>query len=69
MHRQRFLLLSVKDVDPKETKIPSLQIKPLQHELPDEDLTQGRGTVEKETVYKTASILLTPLLLLFFLFR
>lgn len=53
--RQRFQLLSVKDADTKDMKIPSLQIKYLQHELPDEDLTQGRGIVEKEAVYKTVS--------------
>ncbi|XP_051171445.1 uncharacterized protein LOC127288178 isoform X1 [Leptopilina boulardi] len=59
--QQRFQLLSINDIDPMEMKIPSLQIKSLQHVLPDEDLTQGRGIFEKEDSYKTIVVLLDRL--------
>ncbi|KZC04099.1 Vitellogenin-3 [Dufourea novaeangliae] len=58
--RQIFKLISVKDI---VNKIPTQNLVPkvLQHELPDFDLTQGRGTPDKITVLKSIGTLLDRL--------
>ncbi|XP_043259379.1 uncharacterized protein LOC122401364 [Colletes gigas] len=58
--RQVFKLISVKDII---NKIPTKDLHPkvLQHELPELDLTQGRGTPDKSTVFKSIGTLLDKL--------
>ncbi|CAK9803774.1 vit-6 [Anthophora quadrimaculata] len=58
--RQIFKLISVKDTINK-IPIKDLHFKVLQHELPEVDLTQGRGTPDKNTVFKSIGKLLDRL--------
>ncbi|XP_076394577.1 vitellogenin isoform X2 [Megachile rotundata] len=58
--RQTFNLISVKDTINK-IPIKNLHFKVLQHELPELDLTQGRGTPDKSTVFKSIGRLLDRL--------
>ncbi|XP_034189310.1 uncharacterized protein LOC117608379 isoform X1 [Osmia lignaria lignaria] len=58
--RQIFKLISVKDTINK-IPIKTLHFKVLQHELPELDLTQGRGTPDKNTVLKSIGSLLDRL--------
>ncbi|XP_076176627.1 uncharacterized protein LOC143151413 isoform X2 [Ptiloglossa arizonensis] len=58
--RQVFKLISVRDIINKiSTK--DLYPKVLQHELPELDLTQGRGTPDKSTIFKSIGTLLDRL--------
>ncbi|XP_033211866.1 uncharacterized protein LOC117169551 isoform X2 [Belonocnema kinseyi] len=60
--QQHFQILSVKNISASnELKSDPMQIKNLQHELPGTDLTQGRGALEKETVFETIAVLLDRL--------
>nr|XP_033331967.1 vitellogenin-4 [Megalopta genalis] len=58
--RQIFKLISVEDT---ANKIPTqnLHSMTLQHELPELDLTQGRGTPDKNTIFKSIGTLLDRL--------
>nr|XP_031847046.1 uncharacterized protein LOC116433275 isoform X1 [Nomia melanderi] len=58
--RQIFKLISVKNI---ANKIPvqNLHSKALQHELPEFDLTQGRGTPDKLSIFKSIGTLLDKL--------
>ncbi|XP_033196752.1 vitellogenin-4 isoform X1 [Bombus vancouverensis nearcticus] len=58
--RQIFKLISVKDTVDK-IPIKDLYFKVLQHELPEVDLTQSRGTLDKNTVFKSIGTLLDRL--------
>ncbi|XP_011495960.1 PREDICTED: uncharacterized protein LOC105360685 [Ceratosolen solmsi marchali] len=57
---QQITFISEKDHMINYTK-KNFQIKNLQHELPDDDLTQGRGTPKKSSIFKYISILLDRL--------
>ena len=54
IYRQIFKLISVKETVNK-ISIKDLYFKVLQHELPEVDLTQGRGTLDKNTVFMSVS--------------
>ncbi|XP_076235711.1 uncharacterized protein LOC143180071 [Calliopsis andreniformis] len=58
--RQMFKLISVKDII---NKIPTKDLYPkvLQHELPDADLTQGRGIPDKRSIFRSIGSLLDRL--------
>ncbi|XP_017876855.1 uncharacterized protein LOC108623080 isoform X1 [Ceratina calcarata] len=58
--RQIFKLISVKDTVDK-IPVKDLYYKVLQHELPEIDLTQGRGTPDKSIVIKSIGTLLDRL--------
>lgn len=54
MYRQIFKLIMVKNTVNK-IFTENLYFKVLQHELPEVDLTQGRGTLDKNIVFKSVS--------------
>lgn len=54
MYRQTFTLISLKDIGNK-IPVKDLHFKVLQHELPEVDVTQGRGNPDKNTVFKSVS--------------
>lgn len=54
MYRQIFKLIVVKNTVNK-ILTENLYFKVLQHELPEVDFTQGRGTLDKNTVFKSVS--------------
>ncbi|XP_076676903.1 vitellogenin-5 isoform X2 [Andrena cerasifolii] len=58
--RQTFELISVTDII-KNIPTENLYPKVLQHELPDVDLTQGRGVPRKHTIFKSIGVLLDRL--------
>ncbi|CAL7948266.1 unnamed protein product [Xylocopa violacea] len=58
--RQIFNLILVQDTINK-ISIKDLYFKVLQHELPEFDFTQGRGTLDKNTVFKSIGTLLDRL--------
>ncbi|XP_076650819.1 vitellogenin-5 isoform X2 [Halictus rubicundus] len=58
--RQIFKLISIKDTVNK-IAIQDLYFTVLQHELPELDLTQGRGTPDKITIFKSIGTLLDRL--------
>lgn len=52
--RQELNLVSVKNITEKIV-MKSVEMKHLQHELPEHDLTQGRGAPDKNTIFKSVS--------------
>lgn len=52
---QKMRLVSEKDHGEK-VKLDNFQIKTVQHELPGDDLTQGRGTMEKASIFNSVRI-------------
>nr|QGV11548.1 Vg1 [Tetrastichus brontispae] len=58
---QKMRFISEKDHNEK-AKLNEFQTKTVQHDLPeDDDLTQGRATVEKSSIFKSISVLLNRL--------
>lgn len=64
-YRQTIELSSMKDI---VNKINSndLRTTVLQHELPEADLTQKRGTPDKSFIFKSVSLLFSPSFRLFY---
>lgn len=55
LRRQTIELSSMKDVTSKIVA-SNLRTTVLQHELPEVDLTQGRGTPDKSFIFKSVSL-------------
>lgn len=64
LYRQIIELSLVKDIADKIIT-NNLRTTVLQHELPEADLTQGRGTPDKSFVFKSVSLLFSSFFRLF----